>query len=617
MSANAPSFDAAEALARAPNAIVTVDATRSVVTWNEAAERLFGWESAEVLGTTAPHIPAELLPEYHGALERARGGPVSLTTRRTSRDGRSLSVRVDINSLGDNGGWISTYHDLDGIAATARDDAQGRVELVRRLTEVVVDVNTEYELGTVFDCIARGVTELTGADGAGFVLIEDNMTHLVSQVGLDDSVVHFKAPISDSLFGTLLRSGKKAVLFDSATRSLDDLVWSDLEGLHSIALCVSNVHGRPCGALYALFSQDTVGQLALDLMELFAAHAGVALGNAMAYQENVRQRRHERAIFDASADGIALLAARGHVRRWNRVAAELTGRDAEDVIDRRPFFPVPSPHAEPVTHRAPNGRWLEILTQEIPETNEWVVDFRDVTEAKAVEEEKDLFLATASHELRTPITVVRGYAETLERRWDSLDEERRRAAVSTIADRSERLSALVNNLFLGGAAGSEVPPSRDFDLTAVLREATTAFDSLSALHSLELKVPESLPPARGDANATDVIIGQLLENALKYSPEGGTIQVEARVEEEAVEVWVADQGVGIDPHDRERVFHRFVQGEAGDRRRFGGIGLGLFIARRLARAQGGDVTAHPNEPRGTRMCLRLPLAGQAHDGDGG
>jgi signal transduction histidine kinase len=84
--------------------------------------------------------------------------------------------------------------------------------------------------------------------------------------------------------------------------------------------------------------------------------------------------------------------------------------------------------------------------------------------------------------------------------------------------------------------------------------------------------------------ATDIIVGQLLENAVKYSPEGGTVIVRARAEDEVIVVTVEDDGVGIAPGDRERVFERFVQVEAGDRRRFGGLGLGLYIVRRLARA---------------------------------
>jgi signal transduction histidine kinase len=111
--------------------------------------------------------------------------------------------------------------------------------------------------------------------------------------------------------------------------------------------------------------------------------------------------------------------------------------------------------------------------------------------------------------------------------------------------------------------------------------------------------------------ATDIIVGQLLENAFKYSPEGGTVTVRAALAGDRIEVTVEDEGIGIAPADRERVFERFVQGEAGDRRRFGGIGLGLYIVRQLARAQDGEVAASARPGGGTIMRVQLRSAAAA------
>ncbi|WP_236538574.1 sensor histidine kinase [Spiractinospora alimapuensis] len=613
MSVNAAPLDAQTVLARAASPIVAIDSELKVVVWNEAAERMFGWSAHEVLGGPAPYVPSELRAEYQAAMERVRtDGSVSMTTRRLRKDGTCVSVRVNTSSMGperDISGWVNVFEEVED-AIVAPNKMQERAQLVRRLAEVIVDINAEFDISTIFSRIAQSLTELTGADAAGFVLIEGEMVRLVSMVDLPDERADFESNLATSLFGELLQTGDTVMVATAETRYLDDLIWADLDGLHTIALGVSNVHGRPCGGLYALYSGQRVGDPELELVELLAGHAGVALGNAMSYQETARQRGHERAVFEGSADGIAVLNSRGRIRKWNRVAAELTGRPFEEVLDKRPFFPVPLPHGDPVTHLLPNGRWLEILSQEIPETNEWVVDFRDVTESKALEDEKDLFLATASHELRTPITVVRGFAQTLERSWDQLDEDYRRSAISTIADRSETLARIVDNLFLGSPeATTELTENRwEFDLASVLKETTTAFESLTERHTLVLDIPDGLSPVYGNSTATDLIVGQLLENALKYSPEGGRVVVAARQSGDQITVEVADNGVGIEDGDRERVFDRFVQGDPGDRRRFGGIGLGLYIARRLARVQGGDVTAHPNTPSGTCMRLRLACA---------
>ena len=182
--------------------------------------------------------------------------------------------------------------------------------------------------------------------------------------------------------------------------------------------------------------------------------------------------------------------------------------------------------------------------------------------------------------------------------------------MQTIAERAGSLARLVEQLLLGSRAGADQlqVSNGPFDLAGLLRGAVVAFRPLSERHTLGIDVADDLPQANGDPMATDIIIGQLLENAFKYSPEGGAVTVRAKPEGDAIVIEVADQGVGIPPEDRERVFQRFVQGETGDRRRFGGIGLGLYIVRQLAQAQGGEIAADGRDGGGTVMRLKLRTA---------
>jgi len=203
--------------------------------------------------------------------------------------------------------------------------------------------------------------------------------------------------------------------------------------------------------------------------------------------------------------------------------------------------------------------------------------------------------------------VVQGFASTLASRWDQLGDAERRAAVRTIAERAGSLGRLVEQLLLGSRAGADQisVSNGPFDLGAVLRGAATAFRPLSDKHTVVTDVPEDLPAASGDTMATDIIVGQLLENAFKYAPDGGTVLVRAQATAAWIEVTVEDEGIGIAAGDHERIFDRFYQGETGDRRRFGGVGIGLFIVRRLAEAQHGEVTASSRPGGGTAMRLRL------------
>ncbi|MBA9002314.1 PAS domain S-box-containing protein [Actinomadura cellulosilytica] len=593
----------------AADAIVAVDEQMRVSLWNPAAERMFGWSAGEVLGRVPPIIPHELQAEQNAVLERVRqGGQISIATRRFRRDGRLIDVRIDTSALHDPSGgllgWVGVYHPVDD-ADVAQHHMAERARLVRRLNEVVADLNAELDLGTVLDRITTALIELTGADAGGFVRIHGERLELVSMHGLPERMRGAVADLRPSLVGELLRSGK-TVMLATGERRLGDLIWSELTGLHTIALGLSYLQNQPYGALYALFSGRKVGHAELELLELLAGHAGVAVGNAVAYAEAVRQRAHERAVIDSSADGIAVLDRRGLVRQWNPAARRLTGVPAADALGKPPPFEVPAP-GETLTQRLPSGVWLNVLCAEVTETGELVVDFRDVTEAKDLEEAKDLFLATTSHELRTPITVVQGFASTLVNRWDKLSDADRRLAVETIAERARALGRLVEHLLLGSRAGAgELKITIEkFDLARLLEASVAGFRSLSELHTVELEVADDLPPVRGDWMATDIILGQLLENAFKYSPDGGTVSVRAWAEGGDLVVTVSDEGVGIAPGDHERIFERFVQGDAGDRRRFGGIGLGLYIVKRLAQAQQGDVSAHSRPGGGTTMRLTL------------
>jgi PAS domain S-box-containing protein len=598
----------------AADAIVAFSTDRTVMLWNPAAERMFGWPAAEVLGLEPQIIPEELKAEHNAVLERVRGGgQISFATRRIRQDSTAIDVRIDTSALidgaGEVTGWVNVCHQA-GEDDMARHYMAERARVVRRLGDVVADMNAQRDLESVLDRIAASLRELTSADAGGFVIIEDDTLRLVSTAGLPTVLRGRTATLSSSLVGELMRSDKTVMMATGESGGFDDLIWSALPGLHTIALSLSHVAGKPYGALYALYSRRKLSHIELELLELLAGHAGVALTNAMAFEEVVRQRAHERAVIDGSADGIAVLDAAGQVRQWNPAAHRITGTPAQDAIGKPPSFPLPDPGST-LTHKLPNGRWLDVLCTSLADHRELVIDFRDVTAAKELEEAKDLFLATTSHELRTPITVVQGFASTLASRWDQLADTERRAAVRTIAERAGSLGRLVEQLLLGSRAGADQLPVSNgpFDLGAVLDGAVTAFRPLSDRHVVVADIPADLPAASGDTMATDIIVGQLLENAFKYSPQGGTVSIRARLTDGWIEVAVEDEGIGIADGDHERIFDRFYQGETGDRRRFGGVGIGLFIVRRLAEAQHGEVTAGSRPSGGTVMSLRLRAAG--------
>src|SRR6201987_2087334 len=369
----------------AADAIVAFSTDRTVMLWNPAADRVFGWAAAEVVGLAPQLIPEELKAENKEVLERARGGgQISFATRRIRKDSTIIDVRIDTSALtdgtGEVTGWVNVCHQA-GEDDVARHYMAERARVVRRLGDVVADMNAQRDLESVLDRIAASLRELTSADAGGFVLIEDDTLKLFSTAGLPARLRGRTATLSASLVGELMGSGKTVMMATGQSGGFDDLIWSALPGLHTIALGLSHVAGKPYGALYALYSRRTLSHVELELLELLAGHAGVALTNAMAFEEVVRQRAHERAVIDGSADGIAVLDEAGLVRQWNPAAHRITGIPAPDAIDKPPPFPGPGP-GERRTHKLTRGRGVDVLCTAFGDGSERVVDFRDVTAAK-------------------------------------------------------------------------------------------------------------------------------------------------------------------------------------------------------------------------------------------
>ena len=193
----------------AADAIVAFSAERAVLLWNPAAERMFGWRAAEVLGEEPPLIPEELKAEHNAALERVRsGGQISYVTRRSRKDGKLLDLRIDASALRDRSGevigWVNVYH-RTGQDTAARHQMAERARVVRKLGDVVADMNAQRDLDTVLDRIAASLCDLTGADAGGFVLIEDDRVRLVSMKGLPARLRGRTSDLPTSLVGQLMR----------------------------------------------------------------------------------------------------------------------------------------------------------------------------------------------------------------------------------------------------------------------------------------------------------------------------------------------------------------------------------------------------------------------------
>jgi signal transduction histidine kinase len=255
------------------------------------------------------------------------------------------------------------------------------------------------------------------------------------------------------------------------------------------------------------------------------------------------------------------------------------------------------------------GRWVETVVTVLPETGERVVAVRDVSRSHALDEAKDLFLATTSHELRTPLTAVKGYVHVLQRRWHQLDDDARQQALQTVAERTEALVQLTDHLLLGARAGASrhSGTSEPFDLGRAVELAAAGYGDLSSRHRVQVSLPDVPVTALGDPSSVPHVVGQLVENAVKYSPAGCTVLVEVAARGPQALVEVSDEGIGIPAGSEEALFTPFFQAGTTNTREYGGVGLGLYIVRQLVEGQGGAVSARNRPGGGATITVALPL----------
>ena len=331
------------------------------------------------------------------------------------------------------------------------------------------------------------------------------------------------------------------------------------------------------------------------------------------------------AALEGIADGVWITDASGAVVRHNAALPRLLEL-GQDILGKRPLFLVRRGELHEAVLRAcsqgvssvvevkvegPRPRVLEVqvsaLGGGLPGST---AVFRDVTELKRLERVRQDFVANVSHELRTPIAAILGYAETLQS-GALADAAHAPQMVDIIHRQSERLSELVTDLLeLSRLDARERPLTiGTVSLGEVVTRATEAMQPRAALK--HISVTQHLPvglAARADAKALEQVLVNLLDNAVKYTADGGTVDLSARQEDARVELSVRDSGVGIEAKHLPRLFERFYRVDRGRSRDMGGTGLGLSIVRHLVSAMGGDVRVQSQIGVGSTFTVVLAAA---------
>ncbi|HEX7255795.1 MAG TPA: ATP-binding protein [Gaiellaceae bacterium] len=355
----------------------------------------------------------------------------------------------------------------------------------------------------------------------------------------------------------------------------------------------------------------------------------------------IRMRRLDRQVAEQQAlleqharvlehvdNGVLLVDADQTILYWNPSAEAITGISTREVLGKPvaevlpgwdaivggvPVSPEPGPSARDATVPLDvSGRELWLSLSGVEFDGGVVYAFRNLTEERALDELKSEFVATVSHELRTPLSAIYGCAQTLRRSDVELDDDTEERLLEVIALECERLTRIVGDILLANQldAGRLRLVQEEIDVAVLVGEVVEQMRaSLEESVRVRLAITSNgrLEPVVGDGDKLRQILLNLVDNAVKYSPEGGRVEVRVERREGGLRFEVSDQGLGIAHGEQQRIFGKFYRVDPNLTRGVGGTGLGLYICRELARRMNGRVSVRSKEGEGSTFVVDLPL----------
>ena len=404
-------------------------------------------------------------------------------------------------------------------------------------------------------------------------------------------------------------------------------------------------HDENVGLIFVLRSSDAANFSQLDppVLAAFAEQAAIAVQSARLAHLLVQEKQRVESILEGSADGIYTVDANRRIVSINPAMERLLGLTREEVLGlpcavglnwrdregrpvcpgRCPMLHAPASATDNVTElsatvRSRDGRTTDVAlvysvvrSPELAPLNA-VVNVRDMTRVREMEDMRSTFLSMLGHQLQTPLAIIKGYTNTLARPDAIWDSETLRRIFQTIEEETDHMSQLMNRLLLASRLETgELPMRRDQVNLATLAEKVVARISPTAPgHDFSVVFPPEFPPVDGDPDLLEEVLVNLLDNAVKYSPNGGEIAVTGSTDGwGTVAVSVSDPGVGVPRWESRRIFERFHRAQNPNSSHPRGMGLGLYICDEIMKAHGGRIAVSDKPGGGSIFNLTFPHLG--------
>ena len=500
---------------------------------------------------------------------------------------------------------------------------QKRVDGLEALQRVGRSVTALLDLDNVLTVVVDSAVELTGAEEGSLLLLDEATGELYMRAARnfqDEFVRKFRLPIRDSLAGQVLRTGRPITIDEKTPQKIKTSYL-----VHTLIYVPLQVRGRVIGVLGVDNRQS--GHPFLEdhiiLVAALADFAAIAIDNARLYTRTEVERKKLETILTHVEDCVIVVDQDGRLVLANQTArsafgvqdANPVGKPARDLFQHLDLLEILTDEKRPRPSRAEisleDGRVFNAQLTTIPDVG-LAITMQDITHLKELDRIKSDFVSTVSHDLRSPLTAILGYVELIDRAGPVTEQQRefiRRVQFSV-----NNITALINDLLdlgrieAGFDARKEIVP-----LGAIINYA------IEGLHSrltekdqkLATDIPDKLPTVLGNPVRLRQLMGNLIGNAIKYTPAHGNIIVRGHAEEGQIIIQVTDNGPGIPPTDQPYIFDKFYRA-SNVPMDTPGTGLGLAIVKSIVDNHLGRIWVDSVVGQGSTFTVVLPVT--EHEG---
>jgi two-component system NtrC family sensor kinase len=509
--------------------------------------------------------------------------------------------------------------DLLSRLLEANRQLEGRVKELNILSSVGKAVASLLDLERLLSRLVDAAVYLTGAEEGWLMMIDDatNELYVRAAKGVEEKQARsLRLRVEDSLAGAVIRSGEPIIISGGQHKVKTSYM------VNSLIAVPLKIGERTIGVLSVDFrvSNRTFGNSAPHLLAALADYAAIAIQNAELYTKVEDGRYKLQAILTGTTDAILVTDPQYRIVLLNRSAARILDVNMGEVIDRKVPAVVKSKELRSLFAQAldPKAeRFIEVPAHDGRTYNAnltpvsgigYVVVMQDITHLKELERLKNEFVSTVSHDLRSPLTSIRGFVDLIELAGPLTDQQQNfvgkiRTGVTDITD-------LINDLLdLGRIEAGAAFESSAVVLGEIVVEATENLrgHASSKQQRLLVHIPDDLPSVWGNRLRLSQVVSNLVGNAIKYTPEGGTVKVWAEEKASQVLVFVQDDGIGISAEDQTKLFQKFYRVRSPETRDIPGTGLGLALTKSIVEKHDGRIWVDSKVGNGSTFTVLLPV----------